>query len=209
MIGSYLVLPASNAAVQLCAQMVRLSFVVADNGSNNFLFKVRYHLEKAVGGRCLLLCKFFHPKFLLDSFVLAATDHLRQKISKLEARMRSLEDAIAIVHDSNDTHPLLVSIGIEDEEAGGEGDPMLKPLAEEPETHTAIDASGMLYLDGQGASCFFGPSGGSEVCRICYWAVSYLTYISVIHVESVIGECASILLVGLTDLELYARKRRI
>jgi len=50
------------------------------------------------------------------SFVLAATDHLRQKIMKLEARMHSLEDAIAIVHDSDTTHPLLASLGVEEEE---------------------------------------------------------------------------------------------
>lgn len=90
-------------------------------------------------------------------FVLAATDHLRQKIIKLEARIHSLEDAIAIVHDSNDPHPLLTS-GIEEEEE----EPASKPVVEEAPTSTLVDALGVLHVDGHGTARFFGPSGRSE-----------------------------------------------
>jgi hypothetical protein len=109
--------------------------------------------------------------FFWHSFVLAATDHLHQKIAKLEARMHSLEDAIAIVHNSNDTHPLLMSVGVEEEE---EEESILKPVVEEAYTSTLVDALGTLHVDGQGSSRFFGPSGGSEVCLIHQQFVSRL-----------------------------------
>ncbi|KAF9476036.1 hypothetical protein BDN70DRAFT_812955 [Pholiota conissans] len=99
-------------------------------------------------------------------FVLAATDHLRHKMTRLEARMRSLEDALAIVQssESDRPHPLL-SMGAqmeEDEEA-----PPFKAVSEEEEdVQSQIplrEEMGTLWLDGQGGSRFFGPSGGSEV----------------------------------------------
>ena len=109
---------------------------------------------------------FCHSLFLLNlsrnSFVLAATDHLRQKITKLEARIHSLEDAIAIVHDSNNPHPVLRSLAAEEEEE----DSILKPVAEEAEISALIDSLGMLHVDPQGAVRFFGPSGSVEVCII-------------------------------------------
>lgn len=51
-------------------------------------------------------------------FVIAATDHLRNQITRLEARMRSLEDALAIMHTSETDrpHPLLVPTNDQDEE---------------------------------------------------------------------------------------------
>jgi hypothetical protein len=105
----------------------------------------------------------------LRSFVLAATDHLRQKILKLEARMHSLEDAIAIIHDSSITHPLLASLSAEEDGEDGE-ESTLKPVDEESEPSALLDALGTLHLDGHGGARFFGPSGGSEVCRLgIYW----------------------------------------
>jgi hypothetical protein len=82
--------------------------------------------------------------------------------------MHSLEDAIAIVHDSNDTHPLLTSAGVEEEEE----ESILKPVVEESETSALVDALGTLHVDGHGAARFFGPSGASEVCLIHYQSVS-------------------------------------
>jgi hypothetical protein len=121
----------------------------------------RYHTtwrRQSVGNHILGLFSS-SESFLVHSFVLAATDHLRQKIIKLEARIHSLEDAIVIAHDSNEPHPLLASVGTEEEEEQS----MLKPAVEESEPSTLIDALGTLHLDDQGAARFFGPYGGSEV----------------------------------------------
>jgi hypothetical protein len=79
--------------------------------------------------------------------------------------MHSLEDAIAIVHDSNDTHPLLACIKVE-EEKEEEEELILKPVIEEAQPATLLDALGTLHLDAHGGARFFGPSGGSEVCLI-------------------------------------------
>lgn len=75
-----------------------------------------------------------------------------------------MEDAIAIVHDSNDKHPVLRSFGAEEEEE--EEEPILKPVVEEAEASVLIDALGTLHIDPQGSARFFGPSGGSEVCLV-------------------------------------------
>lgn len=99
-------------------------------------------------------------------FVIAATDHLRNQITRLEARMRSLEDALAIMHtsESDQPHHLLVPTNNEDEEV----ESILKPVPEE-QTETFQSQNGLkhslgtLILDPQGGSRFFGASGGSEV----------------------------------------------
>lgn len=114
-------------------------------------------------------------------FVLAATDHLHQKLTRMEARMHSLEDALAILHatDSDKPHPLLISRGVDDDDDRSEEEPTLKlkAVSEEPSsTYTqessSVDALGSLHIDGEGASRFFGPSGGAEVnilsLRSCY-----------------------------------------
>jgi len=96
-------------------------------------------------------------------FVLAAEDHLRRKMSKMEERMHSLEDALAIIQsiDSKQPHPLLAR------------PPLVLDTAESEETKILnsdsfsglTDAFGGLHMDGDhGASRFFGPAGGSEVC---------------------------------------------
>ncbi|KAJ7481536.1 hypothetical protein FB451DRAFT_1030501 [Mycena latifolia] len=102
-------------------------------------------------------------------FVLAATDHLHQKLSRMEARMHSLEDALAILHatDSDKPHPLLLSRDSESEDDQPEDEPTvtlnLKAVSEEPSQESALaDALGSLHIDGEGGSRFFGPSGGSE-----------------------------------------------
>ncbi|KAJ6463916.1 hypothetical protein C8R45DRAFT_503300 [Mycena sanguinolenta] len=103
-------------------------------------------------------------------FVLAATDHLHQKLVRMEARMHALEDALAILHtaDSDKPHPLLSSYDEDDEDE--ESTLKLKAVSEEPsepsqpsqEAEALVDALGSLHIDGEGASRFFGPSGGAE-----------------------------------------------
>ncbi|KAF8884213.1 hypothetical protein CPB84DRAFT_172899 [Gymnopilus junonius] len=96
-------------------------------------------------------------------FVLAATDHLRHKMTRMEARMRSLEDALAIIQisESDQQHPLLSSR----EELEGDEGPTLQAFSEEfPQSSSPVlpQASGTLWTDEQGGSRFFGPSGGVE-----------------------------------------------
>jgi hypothetical protein len=96
-------------------------------------------------------------------FVLAATDHLRRKLAKLEARMHLLEDALA-VSDESDSHPLLMQSLHPLVETTDE--PTLKATIEEPPKYdpaTLTDALGTLYINKDGSSRFFGPSGGAEV----------------------------------------------
>lgn len=100
----------------------------------------------------------------IDRFVLAATDHLRRKMTNMEARMHSLEDALAIVqaNNSNRPHPLLSAPDEDDDDDDEE--PILKPFVEDCLSTSLSDALGTLHMGDHGSSRFFGPSGGSEVC---------------------------------------------
>jgi len=80
-------------------------------------------------------------------------------------RMGSLEDALAIIHSSKFDRPLLLSDDTEEEEAR-----LLKAASEE-QPLPLTDALGTLCLDAQGGSCFYGPSGGSEVCSFAWFLV--------------------------------------
>ncbi|KAG6892032.1 hypothetical protein C0995_005902, partial [Termitomyces sp. Mi166 len=84
------------------------------------------------------------------------------KTTALEARIRSLEDALAIVQASisDDPHPLLNCLDKCDEEVE---EPALKPFAEQSDASALLESLGSLHIDGKGAARFFGPSGGSEV----------------------------------------------
>lgn len=88
----------------------------------------------------------------------------------MEARMRALEDGLAIIQssESDEPHPLL-TVPFEMEEGEVE---LLKPVQEEEKTTTSAPplrgAFGTLWLDGSGGSRFFGPSGGSEVRHSIY-----------------------------------------
>jgi hypothetical protein len=84
-------------------------------------------------------------------------------MTNMEARMHSLEDALAIVqaNSSDRPHPLL-SAPDEDEDEEDE-EPILKPVVEHCETTVLSEAVGTLHMGDHGASRFFGPSGGSEV----------------------------------------------
>ncbi|TFK75639.1 hypothetical protein BDN72DRAFT_757359 [Pluteus cervinus] len=104
-------------------------------------------------------------------FVLAATDHLHRKLARLEGRMRSLEDALAIVqaNTSDRPHPLLVTPleEVDDE-------PRFKPIQEDrfedrsDSPADLVDGLGTLIMDERGSSRFFGPTGGSEVRRVTF-----------------------------------------
>ena len=99
-------------------------------------------------------------------FVLAATDHLRGKITRLEARLHSLEDALAImqVTYSEQPHPLLETPFSFDEDEPQQAE---RGPSEPHEENAAVapEPLGALHLNEgiDGASRFFGPSGGSEV----------------------------------------------
>jgi hypothetical protein len=85
-------------------------------------------------------------------------------MTKMEERMHSLEDALAIIQstDSKHPHPLLAQPRL-----------LYDDITESKDANISIsktvtgltDAFGGLHMDGDhGASRFFGPSGGSEVC---------------------------------------------
>ncbi|KAJ7057013.1 hypothetical protein C8F01DRAFT_1153071 [Mycena amicta] len=99
-------------------------------------------------------------------FVLAATDHLHQKLSRMEARMHALEDSLAILHgaESDKPHPLLLSRETDDSEeetpVEEESTLNLKPVPEDESS--LVDSLGSLHIDGEGGSRFFGPAGGAE-----------------------------------------------
>ncbi|KIK46027.1 hypothetical protein CY34DRAFT_800899 [Suillus luteus UH-Slu-Lm8-n1] len=98
-------------------------------------------------------------------FVGVAEEYLRHKAAKLEERMRSLEDALAIlqVNTSTQPHPLLTKRSNEEVDSGNIID--TTPTTAESNLHGLIDSLGSLYLDGDpqsGTASFFGPSGGSE-----------------------------------------------
>ncbi|KAF9233911.1 hypothetical protein BU15DRAFT_90182 [Melanogaster broomeanus] len=102
-------------------------------------------------------------------FVGAAEDFLRRKLVKMEERMRSLEDALAIVQGSTSSqdHPLLVNMGSSKDtewepELEVDQDPI---MLSEFNKYGLIDALGSLHLDADeqsGPVRYCGPSSGSE-----------------------------------------------
>lgn len=107
----------------------------------------------------------------------------------MEARMHSLEDAIAIIHGngSNSPHPLLTTTTLEDYD--DEDEPVLKAVVEEKETSALSNSFGSLHIDDHGAARFFGPSGGSEVRRTSL----LVTHVADCNIsESVTGEDAAL-----------------
>ncbi len=105
-----------------------------------------------------------------SSFVLADTDRLHNKITGMSARIRQLEDALAVSHSvsSSDTHPLLqrdllqiksiidLHSAIEQEANENEG-------SGEHDENRILDTFGTLALRDDGASTFYGRSAGHEV----------------------------------------------
>ncbi|KIJ63650.1 hypothetical protein HYDPIDRAFT_113150 [Hydnomerulius pinastri MD-312] len=100
-------------------------------------------------------------------FVGVAEDFLRQRMAKMEERMRSLEDALAIVQcsGSSEVHPLLAKKWPSDDTEWDAEVTQDSVLISEFSKYGLIDALGSLHLEGDGQSGsarFFGPSGGSE-----------------------------------------------
>ncbi|GLB39771.1 putative fungal specific transcription factor [Lyophyllum shimeji] len=92
-------------------------------------------------------------------FVLAATEHLHQRIAKLTDRVRQLELALAALQAerSSEPHPLLREDLILSQERWEEGLEEVEQAAKE-----AIDTLGTLSISEYGSWRFFGPTGGSE-----------------------------------------------
>ncbi|KAF7313921.1 Zn(2)-C6 fungal-type domain-containing protein [Mycena chlorophos] len=102
-------------------------------------------------------------------FVLAATEHLHRKISRMSERIRALEDALSTAHAAQGgpdrpVHPLLTAS--EDFSLPGEPLTARRAVPEEgnPPSNTGdvIDAFGTLSISDHGISRFFGLTGGSE-----------------------------------------------
>ncbi|KAJ7932346.1 fungal-specific transcription factor domain-containing protein, partial [Mycena leptocephala] len=103
-----------------------------------------------------------------NTLVHGATEHLHREIRRMGEHIRILEDALAALHAGiggadGAMHPLLVA-GEDFSLAANDS-----PVLEGPDSKTAvarlsagIDA-GTLSISDHGASCFFGPTGGSEV----------------------------------------------
>ncbi|KAG1776453.1 hypothetical protein EV702DRAFT_971295 [Suillus placidus] len=148
-----------------CAECRRFVFLVLDIG---LIVPILVPCSTCVKRGCSMLCpNGTMPPGKGSRFVGVAEEYLRHKAAKLEERMRSLEDALAIlqVNTSTQPHPLLTKIR-STEEADSGSSVNTTPTTAESDRHGLIDALGSLYLDGDpqsGAACFFGPSGGSEV----------------------------------------------
>jgi hypothetical protein len=155
----------SEEVVQLCVQMVcKLS--------NAYLIvliffskQVVWQLGKAPGTRSPFVHKCFQVSFKDIRFVLAATEHLHRRISKLSARIRQLEDALAALHakHSTEVHPLLHEDLMQTDERDEADTPADESMGQATQTGDGIDAFGTLSISEHGISRFFGPTGGSEV----------------------------------------------
>ncbi|KAI6145257.1 fungal-specific transcription factor domain-containing protein [Pisolithus tinctorius] len=107
-------------------------------------------------------------------FVLADTEQLHDKMSRMSDRIRHLEDALAILQSSvspGEQHPLLsrdllsVKSSIE-LYAAAEEDTTASGNSNVDELSSNIEAFGTLALRDDGAATFYGPSAGAEVCGI-------------------------------------------
>lgn len=107
----------------------------------------------------------------LFSFVLAATEHLHNRIGKLNSRIRQLEDALHALQSKHslDPHPLLHKDLLfkdepefQDEHEAKEKEADVEQDAVVP-TGEIVNAFGTLSVSDNGVTRFFGPTGGSEV----------------------------------------------
>ena len=108
-------------------------------------------------------------------FILADTDRLHRKIEEMSDRIRSLEDALAILQSSitRETHPLLrrdlldIKSGLQLHSAlhshpnPDTGEPQTPQQIDEESAH--IDSFGTLAVRDDGVATFYGRSAGSEV----------------------------------------------
>ncbi|KAI6149927.1 fungal-specific transcription factor domain-containing protein [Pisolithus tinctorius] len=97
-------------------------------------------------------------------FVLAATEHLHRRVSRMSERIWQLEDALSELQArySTEPHPLLRPdlLGASQHDNGS------LPCANNPEvaepTSELVESLGTLSISDGGASRFFGPTGGSH-----------------------------------------------
>lgn len=103
----------------------------------------------------------------MHRFVLAATEHLHQRIAKMGERIWQLEDALAILQarNFNNPHPLLINDQADLDTDRDEMPALEREYISSPEP---VDASGMLSISAHGSSTFFGPTGGTEVRYAVY-----------------------------------------
>ncbi|KAK7683831.1 hypothetical protein QCA50_013207 [Cerrena zonata] len=98
----------------------------------------------------------------------SATDHLKKKMSKMEERIRALEDALAIAQAQESDKPhLLLSTPWKDDE--DEDDTIEPHEPTVPGLEDLMGTLGTLHIDEKGKTVqFFGPSGGTEsVLLVC------------------------------------------
>ncbi|KAI0761390.1 fungal-specific transcription factor domain-containing protein [Trametes elegans] len=129
-------------------------------------------LVVVLGGRRMLNAAYIR-------FILADTDRLHRKIAEMSDRIRTLEDALALLQSSvtRDPHPLLrtdllgIKSGLElhaaTRGAGGSGGGGTEgvegeDIEEEEEETQYVDAFGTLAVRDDGAATFYGRSAGSE-----------------------------------------------
>jgi hypothetical protein len=104
---------------------------------------------------------------IIIRIVLAATDHLHRRITKMSERIRQLEDALAISQSrlSDEPHPLLrdelLSLRNERSEEAETGNMLVVP--------EGLEALGTLSIDDKGDHHFFGVSGCDEVNRLPFY----------------------------------------
>ncbi|KAI0262363.1 fungal-specific transcription factor domain-containing protein [Gloeopeniophorella convolvens] len=96
-------------------------------------------------------------------FVIAATEHLHRRITRMSDRIRQLEDALSVLQASHSTepHPLLR----ENFSVADSADKPEEQLQEEEEDAPAdvVNAFGTMSISDHGVSRFFGPTGGSDL----------------------------------------------
>ncbi|THH16401.1 hypothetical protein EW146_g4238 [Bondarzewia mesenterica] len=96
-------------------------------------------------------------------FVIAATEHLHRRITRMSDRIRQLEDALAVLQSSHSSeqHPLLRDgLLFLDQDRFEE-----HPSAENEDGEVSkdvVNAFGTMSISEHGVSRFFGPTGGSE-----------------------------------------------
>ncbi|KAI6096181.1 fungal-specific transcription factor domain-containing protein [Pisolithus croceorrhizus] len=119
-------------------------------------------------------------------FVLADTEQLHDKVSRMSDRIRQLEDALAILQSSvspGKQHPLLsrdllsVKSSIEFH-AAAEEDTIATGNANADNCSHNIEAFGTLALRDDGAATFYGPSAGSESLLIGETAEASLPFVT-------------------------------
>ncbi|KAK0210193.1 fungal-specific transcription factor domain-containing protein, partial [Desarmillaria ectypa] len=126
--------------------------------------KLRCDKKVPCSSCCRRGCESICPCGILSAgqgtrFILADTDHLHRKITEMSQRIRSLEDALAILQAtvSEERHPLL-----EDELLTVKFGAEASNIDRRPAETQAIDALGTLTLTDEGDMRYFGRSAGSE-----------------------------------------------